>query len=81
MNKVTLFSKSGCHLCDETFDQLVEMQASVLFEIETIDIRSSPELYQRFRTVIPAVRVLDRLFEEGPFTPETLEEILREVSQ
>lgn len=81
MKKVTLFMKPGCYLCDEAYDQLEELLSSVTFEIETVDIRSSPELYERFRSFIPVVEVGDQTFKEGPFTRQVLDLILREVSQ
>ena len=76
---VTFYTKSGCHLCEEAFEQLDELRTSLGFNIDQIDIRSTDELYAEYRATIPAVRIGDRVFIEGPFAQDVLEEIRREV--
>ena len=76
---VTFYTKPGCHLCEEAYEQLEKLQETVEFDIEAVDIRSNPELYAEYRATIPAVRVGSRIFVEGPFGQDVLEEIRREV--
>ena len=78
---VTFYTKSGCHLCEEAYDQLEALRASLEFNIEQIDIRSTNELYTEYRATIPAIRIGSRVFIEGPFDQDVLEEIRREVTE
>jgi len=78
---VTFYTKSGCHLCEEAYEQLEVLRRSVEFNIEAIDIRSTDELYAQYRATIPAVRIGARVFIEGPFAQDVLEEIRREVTE
>lgn len=52
---ITLYSKPGCHLCEEARTLLEELQHEYDFHIEEIDITSSAELFARYRTDIPVV--------------------------
>jgi len=76
---VTFYTKSGCHLCDDAYLQLESLKLDADFDIEVVDIRSTDELYAEFRATIPAIRVGDKVFIEGPFAQDVLEEIRREV--
>ena len=52
---VTLFSKPGCHLCEEVRLLLDELQPSSGYVIEEIDITGSADLFARYRHEIPVV--------------------------
>lgn len=54
---VTLFSKPGCHLCEETRDQILGLSRLYPLTFEEIDIRSDSVLFRRYDIVIPVVRV------------------------
>ncbi len=77
---VTFYTKSGCHLCDDAYLQLESLRHDADFDIDVVDIRSTEELYAEFRATIPAVRAGDKVFIEGPFAQDVLEEIRREVN-
>jgi glutaredoxin len=53
--KVTLFSKPGCHLCDDVRALLDELQHELGFAIEEIDITHDPQIFARYRYEIPVV--------------------------
>ena len=78
---VTFYTSSGCHLCEEAYEQLEALRKQLEFNIDVVDIRSSDGLYAQFRATIPAVRIGTRVFIEGPFAQDVLEEIRREVSE
>jgi glutaredoxin len=78
---VTFYTKSGCHLCEEAYEQLETLRDALGFTIDTVDIRSTDELYAEYRATIPAVRIGARVFIEGPFDQDVLEEIRKEVSE
>jgi glutaredoxin len=57
MRKVTLYSKAGCHLCDEARDYLEELAATSEIDIDEVDIRRDSALFERYRYRIPVIVV------------------------
>lgn len=57
MTTITLYSKAGCHLCDEARVYLEELAASHDIDIQEIDIRRDPDLFERYRYRIPVILV------------------------
>lgn len=57
MPTITLYSKAGCHLCDEARDHLENAAAEHEFELREIDIRGDPDLFERYRYRIPVITV------------------------
>lgn len=59
MRRIVLYTKPGCHLCEEALDLLLafgeEMEERLA--IEEINILDDPGLYARFRQVIPVVEI------------------------
>jgi glutaredoxin len=62
---VTLYTKAGCHLCDEARDALEDLAIAIEFDLHEIDIRTDPELFERYRYRIPVVTVDGREVAEG----------------
>jgi glutaredoxin len=61
---ITLYSRPGCHLCDEALAALERVQARRGFEIREIDITSDDELHRRYLERIPVVALgNEELFE------------------
>ncbi len=59
--RVTLYSRPGCHLCDELKHDLAELQESLEFDVVEHNIDQDPEAFARFRYLIPVLDV-----ENGP---------------
>ena len=57
MLTIILYSKAGCHLCDEARDHLEELAADHEIDIQEIDIRRDPDLFERYRYRIPVIVV------------------------
>ncbi len=57
MLKVTLYSKAGCHLCDEARAYLEELAVTSEMVIDEIDIRRDTALFERYRYRIPVIVV------------------------
>ena len=53
--RLTLYSKPGCHLCEEVRALLDELQPEYQFEVEEIDITSDQDLFARYRYDIPVL--------------------------
>ena len=57
MVTITLYSKAGCHLCDQVRDYLEDLAADFAVELQEIDIRRDLDLFERYRYRIPVVAV------------------------
>jgi glutaredoxin len=58
MQTVVLFSRPGCHLCDEARREILAMREQGLdFELEEVDIESDDTLLKRYLERIPVVTV------------------------
>jgi len=57
MLRVTLYSKAGCHLCDEARTHLEDAAADYPLDIAEVDIRRDVELFERYRYRIPVITV------------------------
>jgi uncharacterized membrane protein len=56
-----LFTRTGCHLCEDVKRDLQELRAEYPHELVEIDIDSSPELAEKYALEIPVVEI-------GPYT-------------
>jgi thiol-disulfide isomerase/thioredoxin len=73
---VTLFSAPGCHLCEEAHAILDEFDRQGLLDLESVNIRTSPDLQYEFGLRIPVARFSGGLELGWPFTSEQVESVL-----
>jgi glutaredoxin len=58
VRRVTLYTRKGCHLCDQARDAILELRRSGHpLELREIDIESDPELERDYLERIPVVAV------------------------
>ena len=55
--KVTIYSKPGCHLCEEAKASMRAAGCTDLFTIEEINIETDTELLARYRHDIPVIMI------------------------
>ena len=55
--RVVLYSRAGCHLCDEARAVLLAERARSSFELEEVDIETSDELTREYGVRIPVVEI------------------------
>jgi glutaredoxin len=55
MHRLTLYSKPGCHLCDEMKDVIDAIAARVPVSLEIVDITTDSELEARYGLEIPVL--------------------------
>jgi uncharacterized membrane protein len=72
MIQVILFSRPGCHLCEQTLQDLTELKDRYPFRLEVLDIDSDSELKKRFDLEVPVVQIGPYLL-KAPFTRQELE--------
>jgi glutaredoxin len=74
---VTLYTRPGCHLCDQAREVIVSLQASDGgFELREIDIDRDDELHARFLERIPVVEVDGEIVSELHLESAELHEAL-----
>ena len=54
---VTLYTRAGCHLCEEAERVLRAEQAATPFHLQLVDIDGDPELARRYGVRVPVVAV------------------------
>jgi len=57
MTEITIYSRQGCHLCDDAFNTLESMRKELNFEIEVIDIDQDAELIKLYSDQVPVIHI------------------------
>ena len=57
MTTVTIYSRLGCHLCDDAENVLESLREELNFEIEVIDIDIDPELIKLYSDQVPVIHI------------------------
>ena len=60
MTRLTLYTKPGCHLCDEMKAVIARVGHHVPIALEEIDISTNEDLTRRYGTDIPVLLIDDR---------------------
>ena len=55
MINVVIYSKPGCHLCEEAKEEIQASHCDGQFELEEINIETDPILLRRYRYDIPVI--------------------------
>ena len=56
---LTVYIRTGCHLCEDLLLQLQELRQMYAFDFVTIDVDSSPQLAQQYGELVPVVMLKD----------------------
>ncbi|CAB5056682.1 Glutaredoxin-like [Candidatus Nanopelagicaceae bacterium] len=54
---VTVYSRHGCHLCEDAVKTLESMREELAFEIEIIYIDGNPELEKLYGNEVPVIHI------------------------
>jgi glutaredoxin len=73
---LTLYSKPGCHLCEDVRATLEELRPEHAFALDEIDITTDAELFARYRFNIPVLLKDGKEVARGRITDRELIEIL-----
>ena len=57
--QVTLYSKPGCHLCEEMKSEIARANCSDLYDLQEVNIESDAGLFARYRFDIPVLLIDD----------------------
>lgn len=55
--RITLYSRPGCHLCDEAREVIERVCADVGVDYDEVDIDADPDLQDRFGEEVPVTYV------------------------
>ena len=72
MSRVTIYTRAGCHLCEEAERVVREAQADGGFRLELVDIDRDPELVCRYGVRVPVVAVDGEELYEYEVPPDLL---------
>jgi glutaredoxin len=57
VRRVVLYSRSGCHLCDEARRSILAVRTRHRFAFEDVDIEADDELLKEYGVRVPVVTV------------------------
>jgi glutaredoxin len=55
--RVTIYSRPGCHLCDEMKALVERVRVEHAFELTEVDVSGNPDLERRYGSEIPVLEV------------------------
>jgi len=61
MPRLTLYSRQGCHLCEDMERHLRELSNQLPFDLEVIDIDRDPVLLEKYNTLVPVLMAGNRI--------------------
>ncbi|MCW8934586.1 MAG: glutaredoxin family protein [Gammaproteobacteria bacterium] len=59
MIEFTVYSRMGCHLCEDLLQQLTQLQQTHDFIVNEVDVDSSPQLIEQYGLQVPVVTCND----------------------
>ena len=61
MRKVTVISRTGCHLCEIAIDKIKLVKDQLQFELEIKLINDLPELEQEYGEQVPVIMIDNKI--------------------
>ena len=61
MRKVTVISRTGCHLCEITTDKINLIKDQLKFDLEIKLINALPELEQEYGEQVPVIMIDNKI--------------------
>jgi glutaredoxin len=74
--RLILYSRTGCHLCDEMKATVAQVATAIPLTVEEIDIAQDPELERRYGVEIPVLLIEGTLAAKHRVTAEQLRRII-----
>lgn len=80
MTLVTLYSKPGCHLCEDALRVLQRVQKLHPFALEEINVQDDPALLAEYGEQLPVVTLNGTFLFEYEVDEARLRQLLKEVN-
>lgn len=61
LHKITLYSKEGCHLCENAKEALFELEDDFEIELAEVDITTDSALFEKYKYTIPVMVIDDSI--------------------
>ena len=61
MRKVLVYSRSGCHLCEQAIAKLLQLKKNIDFELIVMDIDLNQELINLYSEQVPVITIDDQI--------------------
>jgi glutaredoxin len=58
---LTLYSRAGCHLCEQMLAQLAALNLPNDVSLITVDVDADPALHERFNVKVPVLALDDEI--------------------
>lgn len=72
-----LYTRHGCHLCEEAHGRLQDAQRRHGFHLELVDVDHDPDLAARYGELVPVIAVNGTVRFRGGLNPVLLDRLLR----
>jgi glutaredoxin len=73
--RVVLYTRAGCHLCDDARQLLISQGVTP----ELVDVDADPALRERFDTCVPVVEIDGKIRFRGRLEPVLLRRLLERI--
>ncbi len=80
MLQVTLYTRPGCHLCDDVADLLEQLAREVPLRVAEVNILTDVDLYERYKHSIPVVAIAGGPTLQAPIRADELARALAAVA-
>jgi glutaredoxin len=74
--QVTLYTRAGCHLCDQAKQVIESVRRRAAFDYEEFDIDSDPRLRQLYNEEVPVIAIDGKKAFKYRVTPAELLKVL-----
>lgn len=74
--RVIVYTRQGCHLCDNAWSCLHEWQQRCGFALEAIDVDTDPELRTNYGDTVPVVSINGKARFKGCVNPVLLKRLI-----
>jgi glutaredoxin len=75
--EVVLYTRQGCHLCDDAWGVLAQARERFGFTLRQVDVDSDPALAEEHGLCVPVVAIDGRVYFRGRVNPVLLARVLR----
>ena len=75
--QVVMYTRQGCHLCEDAWRVLQEEQRRHGFQLQAVDVDADPELAARYGLCVPVVTVDGQVRFRGALNRVLLARLLR----
>ncbi|MGH9793461.1 MAG: glutaredoxin family protein [Candidatus Acidiferrales bacterium] len=78
---VTLYTRAGCHLCEEAKQQMAPLLAEFEAELREVDVDADPALRERYGNDVPVILLGERKIAKHRVDIAQLRRQLRDAAQ